>query len=69
MDRLPYARRQDVFEHELRPGERPKLTGYRMLVLGLAITFGLSKARLAYLGQSTALNTLDWLYGVGAFLM
>jgi hypothetical protein len=55
----PQYRRPDnfrVFDVEPRRGERPKLTGYRILVLGIAITFGLSKARLAYQGKSTALT-------------
>ncbi|KAJ3517743.1 hypothetical protein NLJ89_g320 [Agrocybe chaxingu] len=51
------------------PGERPKLTGYRILVVVLTAGFGLTKAYLSYLGQSTAPNTMDWLHGVGAFLL
>ena len=47
----------------------PKVTGYRLLVIGLTAGFGLSKAKLSYQGQSTAPNTLDWLYGVIAFLL
>ena len=68
----PYTRRPEdvrVFDIEPQRAERPKITGYRILVLGLAFTFGMSKAWLAYAGQSTALTTLDWLYGVCAFLM
>jgi hypothetical protein len=69
----PYIRQHDVFDieprREPRRGGRPKLTAYRILVLGITITFGLSKARLAYMGQSTALNTIDWINGVFAFLL
>lgn len=56
----PSARRSSHF---------PKVTGYRLLVIGLTAGFGLSKAKLSYQGQSTAPNTLDWLYGVIAFLL
>jgi hypothetical protein len=51
-------------------GERKPLllTGYRLLVISLTAMFGLGKAHLSYLGQSTSPNTLDWLYGVIAFL-
>ncbi|KAF9480520.1 hypothetical protein BDN70DRAFT_877510 [Pholiota conissans] len=52
-----------------RPTRYPKLTGYRLLVIFLTAGFGLSKAKLSYNGQSTAPNTLDWLYGVVAFLL
>jgi len=47
----------------------PRVTGYRILVISLTAGFGLSKAKLSYQGYSTAPNTLDWLYGVVAFLM
>jgi len=45
------------------------MTGYRILVITLTAGFGLSKAKLSYQGYSTAPNTLDWLYGVVAFLI
>jgi len=45
------------------------MTGYRILVIVLTAGFGLSKAKLSYEGYSTAPNTLDWLYGVVAFLV
>ncbi|KAF8967693.1 hypothetical protein BDZ97DRAFT_505399 [Flammula alnicola] len=47
----------------------PKMTGYRILVIFLTAGFGLSKAKLSYQGKSTAPNTLDWMYGVVAFLI
>jgi hypothetical protein len=48
---------------------RPKLTGYRLLYIVLTAGFGISKAVLSYEGYSTAPNTLDWIYGVGVFLL
>ncbi|PPQ90777.1 hypothetical protein CVT25_010166 [Psilocybe cyanescens] len=50
-------------------GGHPRMTGYRILVIALTTGFGLSKAKLSYDGYSTAPNTLDWLYGVVAFLI
>ncbi|KDR80573.1 hypothetical protein GALMADRAFT_207602 [Galerina marginata CBS 339.88] len=50
-------------------GHAPRMTGYRILVIVLTAGFGLSKAKLSYQGYSTAPNTLDWLYGVVAFLI
>ncbi|KDQ57201.1 hypothetical protein JAAARDRAFT_157341 [Jaapia argillacea MUCL 33604] len=50
-------------------GSHPRLTGYRFFVIVSTAGFGLSKAYLSYKGQSTAPNTLDWLYGVVVFLL
>ena len=44
------------------------LTGYRILVILLTAGLGVWKAKLSYHGYSTSPNTLDWLYGVCAFL-
>lgn len=51
-------------------GERKPLllTGYRILVILLTAGLGVWKAKLSYQGKSTSPNTLDWLYGVCAFL-
>ena len=56
-------------EEQQRGSHWPRMTGYRLLTLLLTAGFGLSKAKLSYEGYSTAPNTLDWLYGVVAFLM
>ncbi|TDL23941.1 hypothetical protein BD410DRAFT_129557 [Rickenella mellea] len=42
----------------------PKLTGYRILVIGLTSLVGILKAVLTFKGQSAAPNVLDWLLGV-----
>lgn len=46
----------------------PKLTGYRVAVLALTTGFGLSKAVLAYRGESFAAITLEWVFSVVVFL-
>ncbi|KAF9563949.1 hypothetical protein CPC08DRAFT_632125 [Agrocybe pediades] len=63
--------RSYVIEEGTRQRRRghPRVTGYRILVVGLTTGFGLSKAKLSYQGYSTAPNTLDWLYGVLGFLL
>lgn len=43
---------------------KPALTGYRLLVIILTSSFGLSKAVLTYQGQSIAPTTLDVVFGV-----
>jgi len=40
-----------------------KLTGYRLLNMGVVFAFGLSKAILTYMGQSAVPTTLDWVSG------
>ncbi|KIM44538.1 hypothetical protein M413DRAFT_66917 [Hebeloma cylindrosporum] len=62
---LNYSRRSSVYSGERKP---LLLTGYRFLVIFLTTIFGLWKASLSYHGHSTSPNTLDWLYGVFAFL-
>ncbi|TDL16799.1 hypothetical protein BD410DRAFT_795004 [Rickenella mellea] len=42
----------------------PKLTGYRIIVISLTTIFGVSKAALAYQGESAAPTTLEWVLGV-----
>jgi hypothetical protein len=43
---------------------KPLITGYRLLVSLITVTFGMSKAVLSYQGQSAAPTTLDWVFGV-----
>lgn len=50
-------------------GFLPKVTLFRLLVVFLTSSFGISKAWLSYHGYSTAPNTLDWLYGVLVFIL
>lgn len=40
-----------------------KLTGYRLLNMGVVFVFGLTKAILTYMGQSAVPTTLDWVSG------
>ena len=40
-----------------------KLTGYRLLNMTTVFSFGIIKAILTYMGQSTAPTTLDWVSG------
>jgi len=40
-----------------------KLTGYRLLNMGVVFVFGLTKAVLTYMGQSAVPTTLDWVSG------
>ncbi|TFK22689.1 hypothetical protein FA15DRAFT_643716 [Coprinopsis marcescibilis] len=42
----------------------PDVTGYRLLVTGCALVFGVPKAALAYLGFNTAVKSVEWVYGV-----
>ncbi|TDL15060.1 hypothetical protein BD410DRAFT_140117 [Rickenella mellea] len=51
------TRRTNAWRH-------PELTGYRILVILLTFLFGLSKAILAYKGQSLAGNSVEWVFGV-----
>ena len=50
-------------------GLLPKLTLFRLLVILLTSSFGITKAWLSYHGFSTAPTTLEWLYGVLVFIM
>jgi hypothetical protein len=43
-----------------------KLTGYRLLNMSAVFVFGITKAILTYMGQSSVPTTLDWVSG--AFL-
>ncbi|TDL18189.1 hypothetical protein BD410DRAFT_843033 [Rickenella mellea] len=57
----------DSDPHELgrsHPVRHPAVTGYRLLTVFLTLTFGLSKAALAYKGQSVTPTTLEWVFGV-----
>ncbi|KAF9036290.1 hypothetical protein BJ165DRAFT_1507779 [Panaeolus papilionaceus] len=46
------------------PKRLPTISGYNILVSLVAILFGLVKATLSYLGYSTALTTVDWVFAV-----
>lgn len=43
---------------------RVKLTGYRLLNIGVVFTFGTVKVVLSCLGESVTPNALDWFLGV-----
>ncbi|TDL15767.1 hypothetical protein BD410DRAFT_756059, partial [Rickenella mellea] len=46
------------------PWHHPALTGYRLILITLTVSFGLSKALLAYRGRSSQPTTLEWIFGV-----
>ena len=45
-------------------GAHPPITGYRLLVSGNVLIFGMVKAYLSYVGLGGAANALDWTFGV-----
>jgi hypothetical protein len=45
-------------------GVHPHITGYRLLVSGSVLIFGMVKACLSYVGFGGAANALDWTFGV-----
>jgi hypothetical protein len=45
-------------------GAHPAITGYRLLVSGSVLIFGMAKACLSYVGRGGAANALDWTFGV-----
>ncbi|KAN0138390.1 hypothetical protein V8E53_003853 [Lactarius tabidus] len=53
----------DGFAYEKPPPLGVKLTGYRLLNVGVILVFGVTKAALAYCGHSLALTTLNWAAG------
>ncbi len=64
----PYSNRDSEDSLEITSDvEQPplgiKLTGYRLLNMGVVFGFGLTKAILTYVGQSTVPATLDWVSG------
>ena len=59
----------DENEQQEQPPLGVKLTGYRLLVVGVISVFGVTKASLACCGQSSALTTLDWVAGTSMALM
>jgi hypothetical protein len=56
----------DEDERREPPPLGAKLTGYRLLNLGVILIFGVIKAAL---GLSSALTTLDWVAGVSLAIM
>ena len=53
----------DEGEYQETPPLGVKLTGYRLLNVGVILVFGVTEAALAHCGQSLALTTLDWMAG------
>ncbi|TEB27244.1 hypothetical protein FA13DRAFT_1578794, partial [Coprinellus micaceus] len=41
----------------------PFITGYRVLVSAMAISFGTAKAYLSYRGKEGAPKAVEWVYG------
>jgi hypothetical protein len=41
-----------------------KLTGYRLLNVGVILAYGVTEAALAHCGHSSALSALDWMAGL-----
>ena len=56
-------------EYQGRPPLGVKLTGYRLLNVGVILVFGVTEASLAHCGQSLAPTTLDWVAGALLVLM
>lgn len=57
------VRRYDTWEegeYQETPPDGVKLTGYRLLNVGVILVFGVIQVALAHCGQSFALTTLDW---------
>ena len=54
-----------------KPPQRwhPKITPYRLLVLVVGVSFGTTKAILAYKGETIALITVEWIAGVVVSLL
>ncbi|KAF8841845.1 hypothetical protein BDN67DRAFT_478063 [Paxillus ammoniavirescens] len=44
--------------------DKPKLTGYRLLVVSLTTGFGTAQAILTYQGHTFAPTTLGWIFGI-----
>ena len=53
----------DEGEYQETPPLGVKLTGYRLLNVGVILVFGVTEAALAHCRQSLALTTLDWVAG------
>jgi hypothetical protein len=43
--------------------DRPFITGYRVLVSAMAVSFGTAKAYLSYRGKEAAPKAVEWAYG------
>jgi len=48
----------------LQTATRPKLTGYRLLVVSTTVAFGSAKAILTSQGRKLAPTTLEWIFGI-----
>ena len=59
----------DGDEHRKPPPMGVKLTGYRLLNVGVILVFGVTKAALAHCGQLSTLTTLDWVAGASSAIM
>ena len=59
----------DEGEYQGRPPLGVRLTGYRLLNVGVILVFGVIEVSLAYCGQSLAPTTLDWVAGALLVLM
>ncbi|KAF5327260.1 hypothetical protein D9619_003933 [Psilocybe cf. subviscida] len=73
IDALPMQRPRE-FEFDPSPSPilqrwHPKLTPYRLLVLGTTISVGTAKAVAAHGGDQSASTTLEWVSGVVIFLI
>ncbi|KAF6753544.1 hypothetical protein DFP72DRAFT_901982 [Ephemerocybe angulata] len=58
-----YSTEERTVDPLIKP-KHPSVTGYRILVTGTAISLGLTKAIVAYLGHTTVPTTLEWIYGI-----
>ncbi|KAF8268199.1 hypothetical protein EI94DRAFT_1205969 [Lactarius quietus] len=63
---LPVDDAWNEYEYLEPPPLGVKLTGYRLLNVGVILVFGATKAALAFCGQSLALTMLDWMAGTSS---
>lgn len=61
---IPSYKTEEFRAESLIMSQSPPITGYSLLVTLFVLGFGLTKAVLAYRGMSTALTTLEWVFGV-----
>ncbi|KIM40766.1 hypothetical protein M413DRAFT_446149 [Hebeloma cylindrosporum] len=62
----PYYTSEELDVVRVPHDNYPPVSGYRILVSMLVITFGIGKAACAYFGLPTAANSVDWTFGVVA---
>lgn len=66
MSRAPLRNTSHTYEQAVAPAASPHplVTGYRLLVTGVALTSGMGKAIPSYLNVPTVPSALGWTSGV-----